>query len=47
MTTVYRSAVPYTKPTDDDVYDLVMAVAAHPIEIDALASRLHNIIDRS
>lgn len=33
-----------TKASNDDVFDLVMHVAAHPIEVDELASRLETII---
>ena len=32
-----------TVASNDDVYDLVMHVAAHPIEVDALAQRLRTI----
>lgn len=33
-----------TAASNDDVYDLVMHVAAHPIEIDELARRLRAIV---
>lgn len=33
-----------TRAFNDDVYDLVMRVAAHPIEVDALAQRLRSIV---
>ena len=33
-----------TVASNDDVYDLVMHVAAHPIEIDELAQRLRTVL---
>ncbi|MBW3551616.1 MAG: type II toxin-antitoxin system death-on-curing family toxin [Proteobacteria bacterium] len=34
-----------TEALNDDIYDLVMHVAAHPIEVDELAQRLRAIVN--
>ena len=34
-----------TEVSNDDIYDLVMHVAAHPIEVDELAQRLRAIVN--
>lgn len=34
-----------TEASNDDIYDLVMHVAAHPIEVDELAQRLRAIVN--
>ncbi len=34
-----------SRASNEDVYDLVMHVAAHRIEVDDLARRLHEIVD--
>jgi death-on-curing protein len=34
-----------TEASNDDIYDLVMHVAAHPIEVDKLAQRLRAIVN--
>jgi death-on-curing protein len=34
-----------TEASNDDIYDLVMHVAAHPIELDKLAQRLRAIVN--
>lgn len=34
-----------TRASNDDVYDLVMHVAAHPIEVNELSLRLRQIVD--
>lgn len=36
-----------TRASNDDVYDLVMQVAAHPIDVDELAQRLRAIVPTS